>query len=41
MTYKVLENPQAFTMSQFLPVFSFMLVCQQAKFVKTQAAIEV
>ena len=40
MTYKVLEDPQAFTMSQFLPLFSFMLVHQQAKFQKTQEAIE-
>lgn len=40
MTYKALPDPQAFTMSDFLPMFSTLLVYQQAKFVKTTAALE-
>lgn len=40
MTYHNLENPKAFTMSQFLPLFAFTLVCQQAKFERNNLVIE-
>ena len=40
MTYETLEDPKAFTMSQFLPLFALMLTREQKKFDLSRQIIE-
>ena len=40
MTLMQLENPNNFTMSDFLPLFSYIMVQQQSKFVEKSSRID-